>query len=84
MYVFQPNGERAASLSYMYGVASSDCVQWPTGIGIGDDGFVFVCDGIGNTAFTVLVVLNIYECNNILLYKTIQGMMHQFCHNNRV
>ena len=46
MYVFQQK-LNAASLSHS--VASS--VQWPTGIVIVDDGFVFVCDGIGNTLF---------------------------------
>ena len=40
VYVFQPSGEHVASLS----LASSGGIQFPVGIAIDDDGFVYVCD----------------------------------------
>ena len=40
VHVFQPSGEHVASLS----LASSGGFQYPTGIAIDDDGFVYVCD----------------------------------------
>ena len=39
VYVFQPSGEHVASLS----LASSGGIQYPAGIAIDDDGFVYVC-----------------------------------------
>ena len=40
VYVFQPSGELVASHS----LASSGGIQYPAGIAIDDDGFVYVCD----------------------------------------
>ena len=40
VYVFQPSGEHVASLS----LASSGGIQYPAGIAIDENGFVYVCE----------------------------------------
>ena len=45
VYVFQPSGEHVASLS----LVSSGGFQYPAGIAIDDDGFVYVCDYVIGT-----------------------------------
>ena len=40
VYVFQPSGEHVASL----GLVSSGVMEYPAGIAIDEDGFVYVCD----------------------------------------
>ena len=51
VYVFQPSGEHVASLS----LASSGGIQFPVGIAIDDDGFVYVCDYDYDSNATVTV-----------------------------
>ena len=48
VYVFQPSGEHVASLS----LARSGGIQFPAGIAIDEDGFVYVCDH----NFTIITV----------------------------
>ena len=49
VYVFKPSGEHVASL----GLVSSGVMEYPAGIAIDEDGFVYVCDFHGKNRIVV-------------------------------
>ena len=55
VYVFQPSGDHVASLS----LASSGGIQYPAGIAIDEDGFVYVCD-FYDYAFSFFIIQYCY------------------------